>query len=244
MQAAGFSTSIKPFPNSWTMILRASWTTTFYLPIDHQYVRREIDYRREHQPPGHPQALTAVGQKRTKTSKGTLTMDTSSIGIGKGDWIVHPQHGVGKISRLEKKTVGGKNQTYFRVEGSKYEWWIAINQIDDAPIRPLRKPSTFKRALRLLKRQPNELPMGTKERRSQIKEVLSSSSPAALCRVIRDLTALSREKRLPDEDKRNLSKYREALLQEWHLTLGVPKNEATELLDQYLAEGHGEEEES
>jgi RNA polymerase-interacting CarD/CdnL/TRCF family regulator len=169
-------------------------------------------------------------------------MDTSGIGIGMGDWIVHPQHGVGKISRLEKKTVGGENQAYFRVEGSKYEWWIAISQIDETPIRLLRKPSTFKRALRLLKRRPNELPMGTKERRSHIKEVLSSGSPAALCRVVRDLTALSREKRLPDEDKRNLSKYREALLQEWHLTLEIPQKEAADLLDQYLSEGQGEEE--
>jgi RNA polymerase-interacting CarD/CdnL/TRCF family regulator len=170
-------------------------------------------------------------------------MDTSNLEISKGDWIVHPQHGVGKIRRLEKKTVGGENQAFFRVEGSQYEWWIAISQIEETPIRTLRKPSTFKRALRLLKRQPDELPKGTKERRSQIKEVLSSSSPAALCRVVRDLTALSREKRLPDEDRRNLSKYRDALLQEWHLTLEIPKTEAADLLDQYLTEGQAEEEE-
>ncbi|MGD2252284.1 MAG: CarD family transcriptional regulator [Anaerolineales bacterium] len=164
-------------------------------------------------------------------------MSIKDIGLEKGEWIVHPKHGVGQITSLEKKTVGGENQPYIHVEGSKYDWWIAIDQIKDTPIRPLRKPATFKRALRLLRDSPEDLPSGHKDRRRYIRGVLSSGSPAALCRVIRDLSALNRERGLPDEDRRHLNKYRDALVQEWRLTLDVSESKAVEQLNDYLAEG-------
>jgi RNA polymerase-interacting CarD/CdnL/TRCF family regulator len=170
-------------------------------------------------------------------------MKIKDFGLAKGDWIVHPKHGVGKVRRLEQKTLDGEPQPYLRVEGSKYDWWIAIDQIDENPIRPLRKPSTFKRALRLLKEEPEALPLDARERRKLMRETLNTGSPAALCKVVRDLTALSRTKRLPDEDRRRLDKYRSMLLHEWRLTLGIAKGEAEALLDEYLAEGQEDEEE-
>lgn len=154
----------------------------------------------------------------------------------KGKWIVHPWHGIGQIKRLEEKTVDGENQSYLCVEGPKYNWWVAVETIDEKPIRPLRKPSTFKRALRLLKAEPEELPQDAKQRRRHVMDVLGVGSPAALCKVVRDLTALSRIRQLPDQDKRILSKYQNALLDEWSITLEVPKSEAAELLNEYLAE--------
>jgi RNA polymerase-interacting CarD/CdnL/TRCF family regulator len=168
-------------------------------------------------------------------------MRIKDLGMEKGEWIVHPRHGIGQIRRLEEKTVDGENQEFLRIEGSKYDWWIAVEMIDETPIRPLRKPSTFKRALRLLKAEPEELPQDAKQRRRHIMDVLSVGSPAALCRVVRDLAAMNKTRRLPDEDKRILRKYQNALLEEWSVTLDFPKGEAAELLEEYLAEGYPEE---
>jgi CarD family transcriptional regulator len=163
------------------------------------------------------------------------------LGMEKGDWIVHPRHGIGQIRRLEEKTVDGENQPYIRVEGPKYDWWIAVETVDEKPIRPLRKPSTFKRALRLLKKDAKELPQEAKQRRRHIMDVLSTGSPAALCRVVRDLSAMSKTRQLPEEDKRILRKYQNALLDEWSLTLDIPKGEAEDLLEEYLDAGYKEE---
>jgi RNA polymerase-interacting CarD/CdnL/TRCF family regulator len=113
--------------------------------------------------------------------------------------------------------------------------------IDETPIRPLRKPSTFKRALRLLKAEPEELPQEAKQRRRQVMDVLSSGSPAALCRIVRDLDAMNRTRQLPEEDKRILRKYQNTLLEEWSITLDIPKGEAAKLLEEYLAEGYPDE---
>jgi RNA polymerase-interacting CarD/CdnL/TRCF family regulator len=150
---------------------------------------------------------------------------------------------VGKITRLEKKTIDGEKQPYLRVKGSRYDWWIDVEHIDEIPIRTLRKPSTFKRALRVLKAEAEELPREAKERKKQIRKTLNVGSPAALCRLIRDLTALGRKRRLSDEDKRNLEKFQNALLEEWHLTLKVSRSEAAEQLDEYLAESRAQEQE-
>lgn len=164
-------------------------------------------------------------------------MRLADLGLEIGDWIVHTQHGVGQIRELETKTIQGKEQAYIRVEGSRYEWWLALERISDAPVRPLRKAGTFKRALRLLRQAPMELPGNQRERRAVVRGILGSRSPAALCRVVRDLTALNSERRLLDEDNRILNSCREALLQEWQLTLAVSEDAAANHLEDYLLEG-------
>lgn len=163
-------------------------------------------------------------------------MRIEKLGLEKGEWIVHPNHGVGQISRLEEKTIQGETRPYLRVRGPKYVWWIAVEEIDESPIRPLRKPATFRRALRVLKELPEPLPQGFRERRAWIREMMSKASPASLCRVVRNLSASNREKRLHDRDLHDLRTYRDALLQEWQLTLDVPEPVAAETLDEYLAE--------
>lgn len=184
---------------------------------------------------------TGRGEGEQANGGASSAMKLKDFGMARGEWIIHANHGIGQVARLEEKTVGGDNQAYIRVEGQKYDWWISVDSIDETPIRPLRKPSTFKRALRLLKDEPEELPKDAKERRRHIIDMLSVGSPAALCKVVRDLTAMSRTRQLPEEDKRILNKYRQTLLDEWTITLATEKGDAAERLEEYLAEGSPEE---
>jgi len=150
----------------------------------------------------------------------------------KGEWIVHPQHGVGQVMRVEGKTIDGITQDYIRMDGKKYEWWISATQAD--MLRRITKPATFKRALRELSKLPEKLPDDDNTRLDMIQKVRTSGSLQAICRLLRDLTFWAENNRLHIRDKQAILGLKESLLREWEVVLEVSRSDAEKALADLL----------
>lgn len=152
-----------------------------------------------------------------------------------GDWIVHCHHGVGRIKAAEKKRMGGKETTYFRIEMADSMIWIPVGTIDDGKVRSVAKKTDFKQAIEVLARQPGEMDSNINIRRVRINKVITENKPVPTARLVRDMFARQQTKGTMNEGERRA--YRalcDRLIQEWAVCMEIEVETAHDLLDQLL----------
>lgn len=152
-----------------------------------------------------------------------------------GDWVVHCYHGVGRIKAAERKRMGGKETTYFRIEMVDSMIWIPVKTMDNGKIRSVAKKTDFQQAIEVLTRQPGEMDSNLNIRRVRINEVIAENKPVTTARLVRDMFARQQAKGTMNETERRA--YRtlcDRLTQEWAVCMDIDVKMASDLLDQLL----------
>ena len=132
-----------------------------------------------------------------------------------GDWVVHRFHGVGKVSKVEKKELGGESSEFFRVEGDETIFWIPVENVDNDRIRPLVSKKELREAIKVLSKSPRQMQKDYRQRQNRIKRVKTEGSLLSICKMLRDLMGRKREKGLNESEAHALRFFRELLLNEW-----------------------------
>ena len=160
-----------------------------------------------------------------------MTEDT----LEKGDWIVHKQHGVGQIKDVEKKTIGGDIQNYFRVKVSGGVYWLPTKSIPDY-VRSVSSRYRFRKVLNLIKKTPEELPRDYKIRDKVIAARLSDATLEAKGELIRDLFARRHDDQLNMSalNDKQLTELRKQFVREMVVVLKIKPQEAEMKLDKAL----------
>lgn len=155
-----------------------------------------------------------------------------------GDWVVHCHYGVGRIKAAERKRMGGKETTYFRIEMADSLIWIPVGTMDNGKIRSVAKKTDFQRAIEVLTRQPGEMDSNINIRRVRINEVITENKPITTARLVRDMFARQQTKGTLNETERRA--YRALcgrLIQEWAVCMEIEVETARDLMDQLLRIG-------
>lgn len=145
-----------------------------------------------------------------------------------GDWVVHRYHGVGKVSRVEEKKLGGELAEFFRVVGDETIFWIPVENADNERIRPVVSKRELRRAIKVLSKTPEKMQNDYRKRQSRIKHVKSEGGLTAICKIVRDLIGRKRDKGLNESETRALRFFRELLLSEWAICTDKPVDEVAE----------------
>jgi RNA polymerase-interacting CarD/CdnL/TRCF family regulator len=151
-----------------------------------------------------------------------------------GDTVMHWSHGLGQITGIEERKLIGESQMYYAVKIQDIMVWVPA---DARLATRLRLPTTapaFKKLLGILRGPAGDLPDERHERKSQLRAQMAGGTPASMCHVIRDLTALEERKSLNDDDKSTLRRARTMLLGEWEYALKIPLAQAEADLQQIL----------
>ena len=153
----------------------------------------------------------------------------------KGDWIVHKHHGVGQIRGIEKKTIGGDAQDYFRVKVSEGVYWLPVTQIPEY-VRSVASQKKLQKALKLIRKAPKPLPSDYKENDRVIAARLADATLEANGELIRDLFARRHDEqmRMSAFSERYLTELRKQFLREMVVVLGVEKDVVRKKLDHAL----------
>jgi RNA polymerase-interacting CarD/CdnL/TRCF family regulator len=155
-----------------------------------------------------------------------------------GDWIVHCHHGVGRIEAAERKRMGGKETTYFRIEMTDSMIWIPVKTMDDGKIRSVAKKTDFQQAIEVLTRQPGEMDSNINVRRARINNVITENKPITTARLVRDMFARKQTKgTLNETERRAYRTLYDRLIHEWAVCMEIEVETAAELLDQLLRNG-------
>jgi CarD family transcriptional regulator len=153
-----------------------------------------------------------------------------------GDWIVHHTYGVGQVKKVEKKRLNHTKALYYKVKANDSVFWIPVENTESNNTRPLSSTSNLKKALRLLKKPPCEMDSNYKKRETRINKIRTEGKLSPICKMIRDLSAKEREKPLSTTEKRAFETFKDLLLREWSVCVGITIQDAQRELQKALQE--------
>jgi RNA polymerase-interacting CarD/CdnL/TRCF family regulator len=152
-----------------------------------------------------------------------------------GETVVHPQHGVGHIAKLENREFErGKILKYYEVSmpgGSIL--WVPLDRASSG-LRKLAPKSEIARCREILKSPPLPLTQDGRVRQSELVESLRRCTIAAQCEVVRDLSAFVSHKPAYGTISGFLEAILSALSQEWAEIEGISVLEANAEINSLL----------
>ena len=144
-----------------------------------------------------------------------------------GDTVVHPQHGVGQIVKLEDREFErGDMQRYYEIHipgGSTV--WVPVN-LSNSSLRRLAHKSELAHCREILKAHPLPLTEDGRVRQSTLVAHLKHGTLAAQCEVVRDLSAFVAHKPAYGTITGFLEKMLGVLCQEWAMVEEITMSEA------------------
>ncbi len=161
-------------------------------------------------------------------------MKTQKKKLKRGDWIVHQHYGLGQISKVETKTIAGELRQYYRVEIDDGSFWVPVEETINERVRPIASPERFKRAIEALKEAPGSMELNFKSRKKRIAEDLGDGDLVTDIRLMRDMSARHRLKKLSTTEKTTLENIKSRIVQEWSIIAGKDLTELTRKLDRML----------
>ena len=155
-----------------------------------------------------------------------------------GDQVIHPQHGVGQVVKLEDKEFEiGVIRRYYEISmkgGSTI--WAPV----DLGTVGLRKPagrSEIDRCRKILSARAAALPEDTRTRQSNLLARLRQGNISTFCEVVRDLYAYGEHKSLYGTIAGFFRVTKDVLCQEWAVVEGITHAEAMQEIDELLEKG-------
>jgi CarD family transcriptional regulator len=152
-----------------------------------------------------------------------------------GDAVVHPQHGVGVVVKLEDREFDpGVLRGYYEISiqgGSTI--WVPV----DPPsfgLRKLAERSEIDRCRKILVAHPSPLGGEPRTRQSELANRLKQGTIRTQCEIVRDLYAHGEHKSLYGTMAGFFRQTQNVLCQEWATVEGVTLSEAVEEVNSLL----------
>jgi len=166
---------------------------------------------------------------------GIVAVNTYFMIFKVGDRVVHPQHGVGNVVKLEDREFeSGVTRRYYEVSilgGSTL--WVPL----DPPSFGLRKLADRKeiaRCRQVLASRPTPLTEDSRSRQSELAERLKVGTIRAQCEVVRDLYAYGEHKSLYGTIAGFFRQTQNVLCEEWAIVEKVTLPEAVQEITSLL----------
>jgi CarD family transcriptional regulator len=140
-----------------------------------------------------------------------------------GDKAVYPAHGVGEVTDIQTRSLGGKERSFYilKVLENGMKIMVPTETAAAAGLRPVISRKDAKKVLDILR--SDEVAVKTQpwnRRYREYMEMLKSGSPFEVAKVLRDLYRLKSEKDLSFGERRLLDTARSLLVTELCLSLG------------------------
>ena len=139
-----------------------------------------------------------------------------------GDKAVYPAHGVGEITAIQKRTLGGKERAFYilKIVENGMKIMIPVETAETTGLRNVINRKEAKEVIAVLK--ADEIAVKTQpwnRRYREYMEMLKSGSPKEVAKVLRDLFRLRVDKDLSFGERRLLDTARTLLVSELALAL-------------------------
>ncbi len=154
-----------------------------------------------------------------------------------GDVVVHPHHGPGTITGVERRELLDGKKLYYEIQIPAQELSVFLPQktMQDMGVRPAISRARLPRVLEKLRSQPRELPKDFKERQAEIWEQIRTGMVMQLAEAVRDLVWHENREHLTKKDTEYLAKGKTRLAAEMALVTGEPVSDTEGLIDETLS---------
>lgn len=155
-----------------------------------------------------------------------------------GDRVVHPQHGVGHVVKLEDREFQrGDTRRYYEIHipgGSII--WVPVD-LSNSGLRRLARKNEISQCREILKASPSPLMEDGRVRQSVLVAHLRQGTIAAQCEVVRDLSAFMAHKPAYGTITAFLDAVLRVLCQEWATVEEITVPEAMSEISSLLEKG-------
>jgi len=153
-----------------------------------------------------------------------------------GDFVVYPTHGVGKVTGVEKREVGGHQLTLFVIQFEKERMTlrVPVTKARQSGLRKLSNRKIIDTALKTLKGKSRVKRTMWSRRAQEYEAKINSGDPVAIAEVVRDL---HRSADQPDQSYSERQMYQAALdrlARELAAVERIDHDAATEKLEKLL----------
>ena len=153
------------------------------------------------------------------------------------DWVVHPQHGVGRVVKLDMRQFDSRTaQMYYEISIPNGSLWVQADG-SSCELRKVTPKGDLGKYRDLLKSRPTPLSENHRQRQIELSERMRKGSFQARCEIVRDLSALGWYKPLGDGNATLLRSAHQKLDEEWAMAAGTSLSEATHEVEALLQEG-------
>ena len=106
-----------------------------------------------------------------------------------GDFVVYPAHGVGKVTDIEKQTIGGQEIELFVVsfERDRMTLRVPVGKVENSGLRKLSTKKIMDQALTTLKGRARVKRAMWSRRAQEYEAKINSGDPVSIAEVVRDL---------------------------------------------------------
>ena len=162
-------------------------------------------------------------KKTTSNSKSARTKDARKTMIfSTGDFVVYPAHGVGKVTDIEKQTIGGQEIELFVVsfERDRMTLRVPVDKVENSGLRKLSTRKIMDQALTTLKGRARVKRAMWSRRAQEYEAKINSGDPVSIAEVVRDL---HRNTSQPEQSYSERQIYEQALERLAHEMAAVEK---------------------
>ncbi len=158
--------------------------------------------------------------------------------FAKGDAIIYPQHGAGRIVDVETKTIGDVERDYFVVELELQDLrvWVPVDEAEEIGVRKPTAKDELDDLFELLSDHDVRIPSNFSRRMKNNQRRMNDGDVWQLAEVVRNLAVRRHRKHLSPSEKTLYLHARALLVAELALSLGVKTEAAEAKLDEYLPE--------
>ncbi|MEX2454050.1 MAG: CarD family transcriptional regulator [Rhodospirillaceae bacterium] len=130
--------------------------------------------------------------------------------FGKGDYVVYPTHGVGKVIGIEKQEVAGFNLQLFVIlfDSEKMTLRVPVQKVADSGLRKISSREKMQSVLATLKGRARSKRTMWSRRAQEYEAKINSGDPVAIAEVVRDLFRAAGQ---PDQSYSERQMYEAAL---------------------------------
>jgi len=149
-----------------------------------------------------------------------------------GDKVVHPGHGPGVITGIERRQMLGEEKQYYviKILTGGGTLMTPVDRATEIGLRSTISNASVKRLLRSLSDQPEELPDDFRERQAAIEERLRVGDVFSTALVVRDLAWYGQTRSLTKRDQQLMQQAEELIAAELALIEDIEVKEALEHL--------------
>ncbi|MGB0630312.1 MAG: CarD family transcriptional regulator [Alphaproteobacteria bacterium] len=162
---------------------------------------------------------------------------SKKLPFSKGDYVVYPTHGVGKVTGIEKREVAGFNLQLFVIlfDSEKMTLRVPVEKVADSGLRKISSKDKMQAVTATLKGRARSKRTMWSRRAQEYEAKINSGDPVAIAEVVRDLYRAAGQPEQSYSERQMYEAALERLVNEYALVEKLDVEAATEKIENVLA---------
>ena len=183
-----------------------------------------------------PKAAAAKKPAAKPATKPAARKPAKKLPFSRGDSVVYPTHGVGRVTGVEKREIAGFNLQLFVIlfESEKMTLRVPVDKVSDSGLRKISSKDKMLSVIGTLKGRARSKRTMWSRRAQEYEAKINSGDPIAIAEVVRDLYRAPGQPEQSYSERQMYEAALERLVNEFALVEKLDVDAATEKLETVL----------